>query len=186
MLLLHGLDHHGRCRRMDNIKDPWVISPFWTEQRYREVMNTINSLGKDDWAYEPGANRYIVAGKYFDKLSMFELDRARKEFDNENLLYTYSLIALYNQENSKLDPHYDDNACTYTFDICLYSEKPWPIVIEDKEYTLSKNEAVCFYGEDQYHWRPEFTPGNRVLMMFMHFADRDHWYFQPNKIGGIQ
>lgn len=169
---------------MHNIKDPWIISPFWTEHRYKEIINGINSYSKEDWSFEPAHNRYILQGKYFDKLSMFELDRARKEFNNDNLLYSYSLIALYNQENSQLAPHVDNNACTYTFDICLYSEKPWPLIIEDKEYTISNNEAVCFYGEDQRHWRPEFSPGNRVLMMFMHFVDRNHWYFQPGRIGG--
>lgn len=168
---------------MHNIKEPWIISPFWTEHRYKDIVNSINSLNKNDWKFEKGLNRYIVNGKYFDKLSMFELDRARKEFDNDNLLYTYSLIALYNQENSNLFKHKDDNACTYTIDICLYAEKPWPLIIEDKEYIISNNEAICFYGEDQLHWRPEFIPGNRVLMMFMHFADRNHWFFQAGKIG---
>lgn len=168
---------------MNDIKEPWIISPFWSSYRYREIINSINYLDKNKWIFEPENNRYILSDRYLDKISMFELDRARECFNNSNLLYTYSCLSLYNQENSKLEKHKDNNACTYTIDICLYSEKPWPIFIENKEYVLSPNEALCFYGENQLHWRPEFLPGNKVLMMFMHFADRNHWFFQPSKIG---
>lgn len=168
---------------IENMKEPFIISPFWSDYRYREIMNSINYLDKNKWNLDKENNRYILTDKYFDKLSIFELDRAREYFENDSLLYTYSCLSLYNQENSKLDKHYDNNACTYTIDICLYSEKPWPLFIENKEYIISANEAIFFYGEDQLHWRSEFLPGNKVLMMFIHFADRNHWFFQPNKIG---
>jgi len=167
-----------------DIKTPWIVSPFWSDFRYKEIMASINLYDEKDWNYDEIFNRYLLSGKYFDKLSIYELDRARKEFNNNELLYTYSLVSLYNQENSFLEKHYDNNACTYTIDVCLYAEKPWPLIIEGEEYIINNNEAIFFYGEDQLHWRPDFTPGNRVLMMFIHFADKNHWYFQPRKFGG--
>lgn len=167
-------------------KDPWVISPFFSEDRYKKIINVINSFNKDMWTYDPSCERYIMANQYINRMSIYELDRARKEFEEDDLLWTYSLLSLYQDKDSHLFKHTDTNACTYTIDICLYTKDPWPIIVEGKEYSLNSNEALCFYGEDQEHWRPEFEDGNRVLMMFMHFADRDHVFFHAsNKEVGV-
>lgn len=161
-----------------NLKNPWIIKNFFPEEKYRLILKGINSIGLDSWTFDRGFNRYIYQSTNLHKLSLLELDRARKEFQSSTLLYTYSLLSLYNQNNSFLKKHKDDNACTYTIDICLYSEKPWPIIVEDKEYILQKNEALCFYGEDQLHWRPPIEPDNKVLMLFMHWAEPNHIFFQ--------
>lgn len=168
---------------MTIVKEPWIISPFFSEDRYKKIMQSINSFPPSAWEYEVACNRYVTANKYLDRLSMYELDRARKEFDSNNLLYSYSLLSLYKDKNSKLEKHKDNNACTYTFDICLYTDKPWPIIIENKEYVINSNEALCFYGEDQLHWRPPFEENNKVLMLFMHFVDKNHWFFYANNTG---
>lgn len=143
-------------------------------------MDTINGFNKKSWEYDNSCNRYLMSNDYLDRISMYELNRAREEFDSDNLLYTYSLLSFYDEKKSKLEAHKDNNACTYTFDICLYQNEPWPIVVEDKEYILKPNEALCFYGEDQLHYRPDFKDGNKVLMMFMHWAEKDHWFFHAD------
>lgn len=168
---------------MIDIKPPWIIKDFFPKNKYELIMKDINSLDRNNWRYEKGHNRYIYNGSYFDKLSLLYLDKAREAFNSKTLLYTYSIIALYNKESSNLRKHKDNNACTYTFDVCLYSKEPWPLVVEDKEYVLNNNEALCFYGEDQWHWRPEFKKDNKVLMLFMHWAEPDHMFFQDVKIG---
>lgn len=163
---------------MTKIKSPWVIKKFFTEKKYNQIMNYVNTLNKNQWEYEEIHDRFSVSSQYLDRKCMVELNRARKLFESDTLLYTYSLLAFYNNKNSRLDPHKDDNACTYTIDICLYADKIWPLNVEGNNYYLDKNEALAFYGEDQVHSRPKFEEGNRVLMLFIHFAEPDHIFFQ--------
>jgi hypothetical protein len=165
---------------MVKVSEPKVIRNFFPEDRYKKIMGVIESLRKDEWSFQSGTSRYTLAEKWIDKLAIYELDRAREIFDNDKLLFTYALLSYYNNDQSNLYMHKDDNACTYTIDICLYSKEAWPLIIEEEEYVLNGNDAVCFYGEDQVHGRPEFKKGNNVLMLFLHYADRDHWWFQAN------
>lgn len=160
------------------IKEPWIIDNFFSEQDYKKIMSVINLMSKNDWTFEEGFSRYAYNSSHLDKLSNLKLDLARKEFESKTLLHSYSMLALYNRNDSSLPMHKDDNACTYTFDICLYSEHPWPIIVEGKEYTLKNNQALCFYGEDQKHGRPDFSENNKVLMLFMHWVEPSHVFFQ--------
>lgn len=91
---------------------------------------------------------------------------------------SYSLYATYRGFRANLPYHVDDNACTYTIDVCLSQGTPWPIVIEGKPFVLNENQAVCYYGEDQYHGRDAFPNpmDNEVEMIFYHFIEPNHWY----------
>jgi hypothetical protein len=166
-------------------KPPIVIKNYFSEDRLSKIINSINSMDKSHWVYEDDYKRYRNGHPYVDKLTMFELDRAREIFDNDKLLPTYSLFCLYNQNDSFLGEHKDNNACTYTLDICLYAKKPWDLYIEGVPYTSESNSAICFYGEDHLNWRDKIEEDNSVLMMFLHFADRDHWWFQANNVESI-
>lgn len=104
---------------------------------------------------------------------------ARKLFNSNTLDMSYCLFSHYKGNRANLYRHVDDNACTYTIDLCLYHVTPWSIFVEDKEFTPYPNEAVVYYGEDQYHWRGKFPDPkiNQVGMIFYHFVDKDHWFF---------
>jgi hypothetical protein len=162
---------------LTEVKDPWIIDNFFTEKQYSRIMSGINSIPKNIWRLESLHNRYVFESDFFNRIGDTNIDRARKEFNSNTLLHTYSLLSFYNQDNSRLQAHKDNNACTYTFDICLYSKEPWPIIVEGEEYSLNNNQALCFYGEDQFHSRTEFKKGNEVLMLFMHFAEPNHIFF---------
>ena len=163
---------------MTTIKSPWVAKNFFPENKYSRLMNYINSLNKNRWSYEEMHHSFCLSSDYIDRVSRLELDRARKLFGSKTMLPTYSLLSFYNNKNSRLLPHKDDNACTYTIDVCLHSDKVWPLTVEGIDYHLNKNEALFFYGEDQLHSRPDFQEGNKVLMLFIHFAEPDHIFFQ--------
>jgi hypothetical protein len=163
---------------MTTIKSPVIIKNFFSDSKYSRIMNYINSLNKNQWWSESQHQRLSFSSDYIDRISRLELDRARELFGSRTLLNTYSLLAFYDNKNSRLLPHKDDNACTYTIDICLYCDKIWPITVEGNNYHLDKNEALLFYGEDQLHSRPDFEEGNRVLMLFIHFAEPSHIFFQ--------
>jgi hypothetical protein len=165
---------------MDQTKNAFVIKDFYSPKEYESVMNTAFSFPKSEWEFQEGMDRYVLRNRWTDKLGIYEIDRARNIFNSESLLLSYSLIAIYNNPTSNLQMHKDDNACTYTIDVCIKCKDPWPLIIEGEEYIAGNNDAVCFYGNDQIHGRPPFKEGNSVMVMFLHYVERDHWWFEPS------
>jgi hypothetical protein len=109
------------------------------------------------------------------------LTAAKQLFSSETLVPSYAFFAYY-RRGATLPIHKDTNACTYTIDLCVYQNMPWDLIVEGTPYTLSSNEAIAYYGEDQEHGRPKFpSPDGEVAMAFFHFVEPDHWYVN----GGI-
>lgn len=71
-----------------------------------------------------------------------------------------------------LSPHHDDTfeEPRFTFDLQLKSNTSWALVVEDKAFTLSDNQALTFSGTHQVHWREHklFEDGEYIDMLFMH------------------
>jgi hypothetical protein len=111
------------------------------------------------------------------------LPKAKKIFNNEKIVPTYAIFAEYSGEQAMLDHHKDVGPCTYTIDLGLYHNTPWPLNIEGKEYTFLENEAVVFYANDQEHWKPPFPDpeGNRVGIILFHYVDTNHWWRNHNE-----
>lgn len=150
--------------------------------------NTFNRLKRmcENYAlrlpYSDEFGRFYENNSVFKGLSSY-MDHlvpiAREIFKSETLLPSYSIFAHYQGKEAKLQKHKDNNACTYTIDLCLYQEVPWGLWVEGHEYMLEPNEALCFYGEDQEHWREQFPDpeNNKVGQIFFHFVEPDHWFF---------
>ena len=143
-----------------------------------EVMQEENVI-----PYEHGLGRYGLNATSdiespLSEYHQLALERARSIF-TPTLQPTYCLWVNYHGFRARLPRHVDDNACTYTIDLCISYKTQWPIYIENEEFLLEPNQAACYYGEDQYHWRGNFPDPahNQVQMIFFHFAEPDHWYF---------
>jgi len=104
---------------------------------------------------------------------------ARDVFESPTLLPSYALACHYEGDLAELVKHKDNNACTYTIDLHLYSDTDWPLIVEGREYILKPNQALAFYGEEQEHWRPPFPnkEDNGVGAAFFHFVEPEHWFF---------
>lgn len=78
----------------------------------------------------------------------------------------------------QLTPHIDETfrEPRLTFDLQLKSNIDWPIVVENREYTLKDNEALTFSGTHQVHWRTKrsFSDGEFMDMVFCHFSKADY------------
>lgn len=138
------------------------------------------------WDYNDFFGRYYASHddlKQIQPIVTKSVKKASEIFESETLKFTYALLTHYEGHEAKLLPHTDDNACTYTLDICLYQNTSWPIIVEGKEYYLNENEGLAFYGEVQEHWRPAFPDpdNNEVAMCFIHYAEPDHWFFKGRK-----
>lgn len=168
---------------MINIKPPEIIKNILSDSDFDFLKNHIINKDIKNMTYESSMGRFLytdsVLSNYCEKL----LEFARSHFDSKTLLPTYTLFCHYEGPDAKLFKHKDDNACTYTLDLCLYQTEPWDLYIEDIPYTLFPNEAIAFYGEDQEHWREKFPnpKSQNVGMVFFHFVEPDHWWFTKGK-----
>ena len=164
------------------MKEPLIINNLLDSEDYLRLIESLKD--PKSFGFDPGFSRYCIAdnslpilGELANKLT----EIARKVFNSKELLPTYTLFAHYEGQDPEpsLYKHKDDNACTYTLDMCVYQNKPWDLWVEDKNYCLYPNEALAYYGNDQLHWREKFPnpETNHVAMIFFHFAEPDHWYF---------
>lgn len=119
--------------------------------------------------------------KYHEML----LPLARKIFKSDTLLPTNALFAEYTKTGATLGHHYDANACTYTIDLCFYESHPWPLFVDGTPFYYAENEAVCFFGEEQEHWRETLNEENiKIGLAYFHYVEPDHWFFTegPNYV----
>jgi hypothetical protein len=119
-------------------------------------------------------NEDPIIKKYHEIL----LPLAKKIFKSETLLPTNALFVEYSKNGASLGHHYDANACTYTIDLCFYESHEWPLWVDGNSYSYKENEAVCFYGEEQEHWRETLNQDNvKIGLAFFHYVEPDHWFF---------
>lgn len=121
-----------------------------------------------------GANSDHMVDRFHKKLTPI----ARKLFNSETLVPSNALFVEYAQDGANLHHHFDSNACTYTIDLCLYESEPWALVIDGKEFYANENEGICFYGEEQEHWRETLNGDSiKIGLAFFHYVEPDHWFF---------
>ncbi len=164
------------------MKSPIVLKNVFDDQKFSSLQKLF--LKYKNYEFDPFFSRYTISDFEVSELKTYKntlIPLAKKIFDSEFLLPTYATFAHYEGVNPSpsLFKHKDDNACTYTIDLCLYQNEPWDLYVENVPYTLYPNEALAYYGNDQTHWRDEFPnpETNKVAMIFFHFAEPDHWFF---------
>jgi hypothetical protein len=164
------------------MKDPVIINDLLDEEDYKKIISSVSN--PKSFEYQEGFSRYIASDRLLPILKEISeklVPIARDTFNSKSLMPTYALFSHYEGQNPEpsLYKHKDDNACTYTIDMCVYQNEPWDLYVEDKAYTLLPNQALAYYGNDQLHWREKFPnpENNNVAMIFFHFAEPEHWYF---------
>lgn len=162
------------------MKKPKILKNILSEQDYQALLLYVKNPKRFEYAsgfgrYYASDDQLLILKKMLNDLTI----DARKAFNSKTLLPTYALFAHYEGEEASLYKHKDDNACTYTLDMCVYQNEPWDLWVDNRNYTLQPNQALAYYGNDQLHWREKFPnpETNYVAMIFFHFAEPDHWYF---------
>lgn len=158
---------------------PKVINELFSFDKRREIIEHIPDMSKEQNNWEESLQRFTYSSDYLTKIGESLESTARETFNSKELKLSYALYVKYDNKNSSLFKHVDTNACTYTIDYCLNQIFPWPLYVEDEPYTLFTNEALCYYGEQEMHWREkQDIPGeNFVEMIFFHFVEPTHWFF---------
>lgn len=162
------------------MQSPIIVKKFFPEENLKKLQNYFQT-NYSNFLYDEGFGRYTMGDKRipdFDEYISIAENHAKKIFNSTTLKHTYSLFAHYERKAS-LYKHKDDNACTYTLDLCLYQTEPWDLWVEDTPYCLKPNQALAYYGNDQLHWREDFPNpiSQQVAMIFFHFAEPNHWFF---------
>ncbi len=164
------------------VKAPTVIKDTFSPEDFLDLSRLFDNY--KSFEFQHGFSRYVAADNFITELKHYAnllVDKAREVFNSETLLPTYTLFSHYEGKDPapSLYKHKDDNACTYTIDLCLYQTEPWDLWVDGIPYTLYPNNSLAYYGNDQLHWREDFpNPGRqKVAMIFFHFAEPDHWWF---------
>jgi hypothetical protein len=166
-----------------NIQSPKIIKNIFNDADFNNLKTHLYNKPKLKQNFDPSFERYCfndeLINEYMEKL----IPIAKEVFGSDTLLPSYGLFAHYEGNNPNLFTHKDDNACTYTIDMCVYQTDPWDLVVDKKSYTLEENEALAYYGNDQMHGRNAFpNPGSQhVAMIFFHFVEPDHWWYTKNQ-----
>jgi hypothetical protein len=86
-----------------------------------------------------------------------------------------------------LTPHWDAAFAQprFTFDYQIGGNTSWPLVVEDREFTLTNNSALTFSGTHQIHWREKklFSDNDYIDMIFFHLRKKNS---QPYEIDLIE
>lgn len=165
--------------------DPIIVKNLFNQEDFTSLLTTVLALDKSKnnqtgfGRFGLGDDHLPVLAEYAEKI----LPKVQEVFNSKTLKHTYTLFCNYQGSEAKLLSHKDNNACTYTFDLCLYYKVNWGLFVEGKEYFAEPNEAIAFYGNDQEHWRGPFPdPDNNYMgVIFFHYAEPDHWFFTKGR-----
>ncbi len=155
---------------------PLVIKNVLSEKQYSKLINNLPNV--ELGLFDQPRSRYMIETEVTTEYAKLLQPIAREVFKLTNLVKSYSLFCKYFGEAS-LNMHKDDNACTYTIDLCVRQTEPWGLWVENIEYILQPNEALCYLGNKQMHGRlpKQFKENGFMEMMFLHYVTPDHWFF---------
>lgn len=160
--------------------DPVIIDSLFDKEDMDALRVLLDSgIAVKNWK-DPHNDRRILKFTELDTYFSKKIEPlARVIFQDRTALASYAIYLDYNKPTSKLPPHKDNNACTYTIGYSVSAKTPWPIIIGDKEFTVSPGSAIAFMGGHDDHGRPDMPDpeNNRVEVVMFHFCPEDHWYF---------
>jgi len=161
--------------------DPIIINNFLNDYDFNNIKKEYLKLKDSKLNFDYIRERYVANDPASFSILELKTKKAREIFKSKTLLPTYAMYSKYVGPGAILEHHKDSNACTYTLDLCISSTNPWGLWVEGKEYVLEPNQALAYYGNDQEHWRNEMTWPGVTEMLFLHYAEPDHWWFKNKK-----
>tara|TARA_R110002020_G_scaffold174059_3_gene365079 strand:- start:1783 stop:2319 length:537 start_codon:yes stop_codon:yes gene_type:complete len=90
------------------------------------------------------------------------------------LFPTYSYFRIYSK-GATLAGHKDRPSCEISASLSLKGDS-WPIYINGFCANLNPGDALIYRGCDYQHWRNEFTEGETLAQVFLHYVDANGQY----------
>lgn len=129
--------------------------------------------------------RKLIGLDNLDKSIIDKVEQCVNNVYNKNLIVKDIGFMRFKKEYGapKLLPHKDDYACEVVFDYQVQTNKKWDLFIEGNKVELSDNDAVCFEGEKEAHWREKvlFNDDEFVEMICFNCIGDNHWRHNSDK-----
>jgi hypothetical protein len=157
-----------------------IINNFFNDEEINIILKNI----KDTEDQAPGkvyrqTGRKIVGLDNLDKKIINKVEVFINQFYNKKLIVKDIGFMRFKKEygTPKLLPHKDDYACEVVFDYQVKTNKKWDLFIEGQRIELKDNDAVCFEGEQEAHWREKtiFNDDEFVEMICFNCIGENHW-----------
>lgn len=149
-----------------------------------DEINTLRSyivdaeLRGEGKVYRP-TGRKLIGLDNIDKNIIDKVESCVTKLYNKNLIVKDIGFMRFKKQygKPKLLPHKDDYACEVVFDYQINTNKKWDLFIEGKRVELEDNDAVCFEGEKEAHWREKtsFNDDDFVEMICFNCIGDNHW-----------
>ena len=168
------------------VKDPLILDKLFNDEDFKKLKDYLYNKEKSPNSYDKGFGRYAFSDSIVDEYAQKITPFAREVFNSDALIPSYSLFAHYEGEEANLWKHVDDNACTYSIDICVFQKTGWDVWVEvngeNRSYMLKENEGLFMYGNDQLHWREDFPEpeSNLICNAFFFFCEPDSINVAPS------
>jgi hypothetical protein len=158
---------------------PFIVDNIFSEEDIKNIYNIISTTNEDKTSLQKWAGMKAWHVDFGPKIKERLSDIIKEKIGDYVVLSKDQNFARYSSEYgyaTNLYPHVDtffkDNQDKQriTFDIQLYADEEWGVVVEDVEYFLQNNQALVFCGTQQPHWRrkKQLKNGNRQDMIFCH------------------
>lgn len=170
-----------------------IINNFFNESEIKLISKCVEEaenlgIGK----VFPQTGRKLIGMDGLDKTIVEKVELFVNELYQKKLIIKDIGFMRFKKEygNPKLLPHRDDYACEVVFDYQLKTNKKWDLFVEGNRVELNDNDAVCFEGEQEAHWREKtiFSDDDFVEMICFNCIGENHWRhnFNENPMNDIQ
>lgn len=165
------------------------IKNFFPEELFNKIKQQVLALNlgpEGPHMYHTVAGRWLEAIAFDPETEAEILAIAREVFGSDTIVRAGFHTGRYQKQNGikpQLWKHYDQSACQYSLDLCIDKNVDWQLVVNDEIYDEDPNTCVVFSGNEHMHWRPEYPTEDEdkfVHLLFMQFAEPDHWAFDPD------
>lgn len=157
------------------------MNPFIVDGVFDDPAAVVAQMPRPDGPagrWQRDFRRWDVLHASVDAVGQYLEPLARQAFESPTLAASYAVFVRYEGSGMNLPPHVDKNACTYTLGVCLSQSRPWGFWVEGKEYIIQPNQALCYLGETQEHWRePRDTADDWVELLLCHYVEPSHWWW---------
>jgi hypothetical protein len=172
---------------LPEVKDAFQVKEVFSKEMFERVKATIQNI---NWGPNSNSFYHTSMGRWESGIAFDQdiedemLNIGRKLYGNKDLIKTYYYVVRYQKQNGNvphLHKHMDQNGCEQTVDICIEKNGvDWGIEVDGVLFPEEENAAVCFYGQQQVHSRPEYpkdaTEDDYLTVLFLHFVRPEHWF----------
>lgn len=177
------------------VKPAFKIENVFSDDIFNRIKKKVTEIQwgpEGNFFYHTSLGRWESNIEFDPDLEEIILQTGRDAYQDPTLLTAYHYVVRYQKQNGNIPhlwKHMDQNGCQQTIDICIEKEGvEWGLEVDGVVFSEKPNDAICFYGQQQVHSRPDFpkdaTENDWLTVLFFHFVKPDHWFAKAREEGG--